>query len=126
MRSVTGSGLSGEARRARVDDGVDREDAAMAERSIDIYGAGKPAEPGMSASDICTPALVVDLDAFDRNLERLKRFAEAQGIALRPHAKTHKSADIALAQIERAAPAESVARSSARRRRWRRAASATS
>lgn len=46
-----------------------------------------------------TPALVLDLDAFERNIARMAAFAQAHGVALRPHAKTHKSADVARAQI---------------------------
>ena len=47
-----------------------------------------------------TPALVLDLDAFERNLETVHGRAKARGIALRPHAKTHKSATIGRAQLE--------------------------
>src|SRR5215510_12236655 len=46
-----------------------------------------------------TPALVVDRDALDRNLARMAEFARGHGTALRPHAKTHKSVDIARRQI---------------------------
>jgi D-serine deaminase-like pyridoxal phosphate-dependent protein len=48
---------------------------------------------------IDTPALVVDLDALDRNLAAMAAFACARGLRLRPHAKTHKSAWLAQAQI---------------------------
>src|SRR5579863_1858071 len=46
-----------------------------------------------------TPALVIDLDVFERNLARMADFARMRGIALRPHAKTHKSGEIARRQI---------------------------
>lgn len=46
-----------------------------------------------------TPALVLDLDAFERNVARMAAFARSHGLALRPHAKSHKSADVARAQI---------------------------
>ncbi len=46
-----------------------------------------------------TPVLVIDLDALDRNIQAMAAFAAQRSIALRPHAKTHKSADIALKQI---------------------------
>lgn len=58
-----------------------------------------PAQPGQSFAEIDTPALVLDLDAFERNLVAMAAFAEAHGIRLRPHAKTHKSPEIALRQI---------------------------
>lgn len=57
-----------------------------------------PARVGDPASAIATPALVVDLDAMERNIARMAAFATAHGLRLRPHAKTHKSADIARRQ----------------------------
>ena len=59
-----------------------------------------PAEIGMSLDEVDTPALVVDLDAFERNLRRLRRRVQGTGVKLRPHAKTHKCPVIALKQIE--------------------------
>ncbi|KUL94683.1 alanine racemase [Bosea sp. WAO] len=58
-----------------------------------------PAQPGHSFAEIDTPALILDLDAFERNLVTMAAFAEASGVRLRPHAKTHKSPEIALRQI---------------------------
>lgn len=58
-----------------------------------------PAQPGQSLSEVDTPALVLDLDAFERNLIAMAAFAQAHGVRLRPHAKTHKSPEIALRQI---------------------------
>lgn len=46
-----------------------------------------------------TPVLVIDLEALDRNIAKMAAFAKENGIALRPHAKTHKSADIAKKQM---------------------------
>lgn len=46
-----------------------------------------------------TPVLVIELDALERNIATMATFAKERGIALRPHAKTHKSADIAKKQI---------------------------
>ncbi len=60
-----------------------------------------PALPGMALHEVQTPALLVDLDALDRNLERMRRFVKESGVRLRAHAKTHKSADIARLQLER-------------------------
>lgn len=59
-----------------------------------------PAEIGMSLDEVDTPALIVDLDAFERNLRRLAERVTGQGVRLRPHAKTHKCPVIALKQIE--------------------------
>ena len=46
-----------------------------------------------------TPALVVDLPALERNIAKMAALAAARGLALRPHAKTHKSLDIARRQV---------------------------
>ena len=58
-----------------------------------------PAQPGMPLADVDTPALIIDLDAFERNLRRLADFAGTAGVRLRPHAKTHKSPEVARRQI---------------------------
>ena len=47
-----------------------------------------------------TPALVIDLDAMERNIARMAEHARRNAIALRPHAKTHKSVEIAKRQLE--------------------------
>jgi D-serine deaminase-like pyridoxal phosphate-dependent protein len=57
----------------------------------------------MPFGEIDTPALVIDLDAFERNLRRMADFAAKAGIRLRPHAKTHKSPAIARIQMEHGA-----------------------
>jgi D-serine deaminase-like pyridoxal phosphate-dependent protein len=54
---------------------------------------------GQSISAIDTPALVVDLDAMERNLAAMAGFARQQKVRLRPHAKMHKSAALAKLQI---------------------------
>src|ERR1051326_8551951 len=59
-----------------------------------------PAEIGMSLDEVDTPALIVDLDAFDSNLRRLADRVKGSGVRLRPHAKTHKCPVIALRQVE--------------------------
>jgi len=61
------------------------------------------ADIGDPIAAIDTPALVVDLDAFERNLDLMANAAHGAGVALRPHAKSHKCPPIALAQIERGA-----------------------
>jgi D-serine deaminase-like pyridoxal phosphate-dependent protein len=54
---------------------------------------------GDAVASVATPALVIDLDAMERNLAAMAEFARAHGVRLRPHAKMHKSAAIAKAQI---------------------------
>lgn len=58
---------------------------------------------GRPAAAIDTPALVIDLDAMERNLERMAAFAAQHGVMLRPHAKMHKSATLAKLQMARGA-----------------------
>jgi D-serine deaminase-like pyridoxal phosphate-dependent protein len=53
--------------------------------------------------DLPTPCLVLDLDRFEENLEKMSRFTREHRIALRPHAKTHKCVRIARRQIEKGA-----------------------
>ncbi len=55
-------------------------------------------KPG-SRWHIPTPALVLDLAVFERNLKKMADHCAANGIGLRPHAKTHKSAEIARRQM---------------------------
>ncbi|HET6525317.1 DSD1 family PLP-dependent enzyme [Sphingopyxis sp.] len=52
-----------------------------------------------SRADLNTPALVLNVDALARNIEAMAALTASKGVALRPHAKTHKSIDIALRQI---------------------------
>jgi 3-hydroxy-D-aspartate aldolase len=46
-----------------------------------------------------TPVLVIDLDAFEKNVADMAAYAKASGLRLRPHAKTHKCAEIARRQV---------------------------
>jgi D-threonine aldolase len=55
---------------------------------------------GQSVAAIDTPALVIDLDAMERNLASMQAFVQAHGLRLRPHAKMHKSAHLALLQMQ--------------------------
>jgi D-serine deaminase-like pyridoxal phosphate-dependent protein len=52
-----------------------------------------------SRRDLNTPVLVIDKPALERNIARMAEFAASKGVKLRPHAKTHKSVDIARLQI---------------------------
>lgn len=52
-----------------------------------------------SRNRLMTPCLVLDLPALDRNIARMAALCRDAGVALRPHAKTHKSVEIARRQI---------------------------
>jgi hypothetical protein len=56
-------------------------------------------EPG-SRWAVPTPALVLDIDAFDRNVALMAARTHAAGLTLRPHAKSHKSAVLARRQLD--------------------------
>src|SRR5687768_13895655 len=60
------------------------------------YGAaiGRPVE------SVTTPALLLDLLAARRNIQRMAEAMASLPAALRPHVKTHKSPDLALMQAE--------------------------
>ena len=57
----------------------------------------------MQLTEIPTPAVLVESSTLTRNLSRMQAAANARGLRLRPHAKTHKSPWIAGLQIERGA-----------------------
>jgi D-serine deaminase-like pyridoxal phosphate-dependent protein len=57
----------------------------------------------VTISSLRTPCVLMDQGRVDRNLDRMQQMVEARGRRLRPHAKTHKSPDLALLQIARGA-----------------------
>lgn len=59
--------------------------------------------------DLQTPAVVVDAQRLDRNLARMAAAADLAGVALRPHAKTHKCVAVARRQLCRGAVGLTVA-----------------
>ncbi len=67
--------------------------------------AARPLEPialdePIALEDIQTPALVIDLDVFESNLEKMQTYLSGNDIALRSHTKMHKCPVIALKQVE--------------------------
>lgn len=74
-----------------------------AESSTSPAPPAQPAPPAPSALiskwDLDTPALCVDLDVLDANIAKAQSVLTRNGVASRPHAKTHKSADIAKRQL---------------------------
>ena len=63
-----------------------------------VVGYNIPAEVGMNESDVQTPCLLLDLDALERNIEKMGQFAKDMGVRHRVHGKMHKSVDVALLQ----------------------------
>jgi len=64
----------------------------------------------IEVGELPTPALVLNLPAFEKNLEKMAEFVELNGKAIRPHAKTHKCPLVAQKQIERGAVGICVAK----------------
>ena len=59
-----------------------------------------PAAIGTAEAEVQTPCLILDLDAFERNLKRMGEAAAKAGVRLRAHGKMHKSVDVARRQLE--------------------------
>jgi D-serine deaminase-like pyridoxal phosphate-dependent protein len=57
----------------------------------------------LSKADLPTPALLVDLDAFESNVKKMVSYVKGKGRAIRPHGKTHKCPDIAKYIIQQGA-----------------------
>jgi D-serine deaminase-like pyridoxal phosphate-dependent protein len=64
----------------------------------------------MHISEIDTPALLVDLEIFERNLRHVAYYARTHSLRLRPHTKTHKSVWIGRQQMELGAAGLTVAK----------------
>ena len=62
-----------------------------------------PAHVGTPVDEVETPALLVDLDAYEANLGRMTASMAGMPARLRPHAKTHRSPIVARHQVERGA-----------------------
>jgi len=76
------------------------------------FPGGRALKQGMDMRffDLDTPALLVDLDRLERNISGMASLAGRAGKRLRPHAKTHKSPDIARMQLEAGAAGLTVAK----------------
>ena len=68
-----------------------------------VPGAGEAHTVPGTVDALRTPAVLIDRARVFRNLDHMQAVANARGIRLRPHAKTHKSPRIARWQIERGA-----------------------
>ena len=67
----------------------------------------------MTAVDLATldtPALVIDLDIVQRNLEKMQKKADTHSVSLRPHIKTHKIPELAHLQLRMGAVGITVAK----------------
>ncbi|MFJ4170803.1 D-TA family PLP-dependent enzyme [Paenarthrobacter sp. NPDC089714] len=60
-------------------------------------------------AEVVTPAVMIDVDILDRNIERLAASTLKRGLRLRPHVKTHKTLEIAAKQLAAGAVGLTVA-----------------
>lgn len=63
-----------------------------------------------TSADLDTPSLLIDLDVLERNLAEMQSVADAAGVRLRPHTKTHKCPEIARMQLASGAGGITVAK----------------
>lgn len=75
-----------------------------------VVRAGAQEDLQVSIRELATPALTVDLDIVERNLDRMASRCREQGLGLRPHIKTHKTPEAARMQMERGAAGLTVAK----------------
>ena len=70
--------------------------------NFDNYEVGFniPAKIGMNINEIQTPCLVIDYNKFEKNILKMKNFVLNNNVKLRPHAKMHKSFNVANFQIK--------------------------
>ena len=55
---------------------------------------------GLHKDEVDTPALLLDLDKFERNATKISSFLREHGVAWRPHSKANKSPHIARRQMQ--------------------------
>lgn len=76
----------------------------MAEqRSVPVKPSTRDGDDGTglpSVTDIDTPAVIIDLDRVEANIEKLQTYLDTHGIAGRPHIKTHKLPLLAHKQVK--------------------------
>lgn len=65
---------------------------------------------GKLVEELDTPSLIIDLDQMESNIKMMQDFADSKGVKLRPHTKTHKTAEIAHLQIKYGAQGITVAK----------------
>jgi D-serine deaminase-like pyridoxal phosphate-dependent protein len=69
-------------------------------RTASLATVDVPSLSDAARATIDTPALVVDLDRMARAIDRMAGAMRERGVALRPHAKTHKSLEVGRRQID--------------------------
>jgi D-serine deaminase-like pyridoxal phosphate-dependent protein len=65
----------------------------------EAQGVRPPAVPDQRLEEVDTPALILELDAFEANLRALADAVRGSGVRVRTHAKTHKCPEVAKRQM---------------------------
>lgn len=58
---------------------------------------------GLTRDDLPTPSMILDLDAFERNVKHMADHCRASKIDIRAHVKIHKSVDVSKRQVAQGA-----------------------
>ena len=66
---------------------------------IEVTAADNLDPTNLTKSNVPTPALLVDLDAFESNVKSMAEHCRKSGRGFRPHAKTHKCPEVAKRQM---------------------------
>jgi len=64
----------------------------------------------MHCRELPTPAVIIDLDVVEQNLDRMAAYCRSHDLNLRPHTKTHKTLEVARMQLERGSMGLAVAK----------------
>ena len=64
----------------------------------------------MNYQELPTPALTIDLDILERNLQRMSDYCRQHSLNLRPHTKTHKAPEVGRMQMDLGAVGLTVAK----------------
>ncbi|MFY1631809.1 alanine racemase [Solwaraspora sp. WMMB335] len=78
--------------------------------TVDVHSQTSPPDAFAVPTDLETPNLLLDLDVLERNLDEMVGLCHQHQVALRPHAKTHRVAQIAQLQMQRGADGICVAK----------------
>jgi D-serine deaminase-like pyridoxal phosphate-dependent protein len=78
---------------------------------VSVSTASAEASVGRTVAELETPAVTVDLDRVEANIGRAAAYAADHGLGLHPHAKTHKTLEIAALQRRAGARGITVAKS---------------
>jgi D-serine deaminase-like pyridoxal phosphate-dependent protein len=64
----------------------------------------------MKIHDLDTPAILIDVDVMEKNIQRVAKYTDEHGLRLRPHTKTHKVPELGRMQVEAGAAGLTVAK----------------